>query len=127
MKASTMKTGRRGEDEACLYLIEQNHTILERNWRNSHLEIDIITLTGNELHIVEVKSRVAPLAADPLANITPKKMERLTRAALAYLHSPSARHLSGDMEICFDVITVVFDGGAAAIEYYPKAYIPIYV
>ena len=127
MKASTMKVGRRGEDEACLYLIERDHTILGRNWRSSHLEIDIITMTGNELHIVEVKTRVAPLAADPLANITPAKLERMTRAARAYLRSPEAGRLPRDMEICFDVLTVVLDGGDAAIEYYPRAYVPLYV
>ena len=84
-------------------------------------------MTGNELHIVEVKTRVAPLAADPLANITPAKLERLTRAARAYLRSPEARRLPRDMEICFDVLTVVLDGGDAAIEYYPRAYVPLYV
>ncbi|HAW06425.1 MAG TPA: endonuclease, partial [Rikenellaceae bacterium] len=36
--------GRRGEDEACMYLVSQGHTILERNWRCGHLEIDVITL-----------------------------------------------------------------------------------
>ena len=38
------QTGRTGEDAACRYLTEQGHTILERNWRSGHLEIDIISL-----------------------------------------------------------------------------------
>ena len=51
------KTGIRGEDKACEYLVGLGHVILERNWRHSHQEVDIISLFGNELHVVEVKSK----------------------------------------------------------------------
>ena len=50
-------TGKRGEDEACGLLVSLGHSILERNWRHGHKEVDIISLAGNELHIVEVKSK----------------------------------------------------------------------
>ena len=36
--------GRQGEDIACTLLESMGHTILERNWRSGHLEIDIISL-----------------------------------------------------------------------------------
>lgn len=45
--------GRHGEDETCQYLIDHGHTILERNWRYGHLEIDIISLAGDGIHFVE--------------------------------------------------------------------------
>lgn len=40
--------GKQGEDEVCQYLIRHGHTILDRNWRYGHLEIDIVTLARME-------------------------------------------------------------------------------
>ena len=51
--------GKHGEDDVCQFLIERGHTILDRNWRSGHLEIDIVTLAPDGIHFVEVKSRVA--------------------------------------------------------------------
>ena len=127
MENQRKTTGQRGEDEACRYLQSLGHVILERNWRCSHLEIDIITLTCGELHIVEVKTRKAPVEAMPEVNVGRDKKSRLVRAAKAYLNSPEARRLPGAPEVFFDVITVVLDGDRADIEYYPQAFIPLYV
>ena len=126
MKTSTLTVGRRGEDAACEYLLGHGYAVLERNWRSGHLEIDIITLGSDGLHIVEVKSRVAPLMADPLCNINAAKLRHLHRAAIAYLHSSDSSRLSRDLDIWFDVVTVVFDHNRTIIEHYPKAYTPIY-
>ena len=52
----TDKIGRRGEDIVCDYLVDRGHTILERNWRWGHLEIDIISINNIGIHFVEVKS-----------------------------------------------------------------------
>ena len=126
MKADRQKVGKRGESEACEYLISEGHTILERNWRGGHLEIDIITLDGRGIHFVEVKSRTAPVSADPILNVGYIKQKRLTAAALSYLHSPAAKRLE-ENEVFFDVVTVVFDSGSTRIEYYPQAFLPLYV
>lgn len=116
--------GKRGEDAACLWLAEQGHTVLERNWRGGHCEIDIISADSRGLHFVEVKSRKAPVAADPLVNVTAAKQKNLVKAALRYLHSGSRRF--ADAEISFDIVTVVLDGTQNHIQYYPQAFIPIY-
>lgn len=126
MKTSRQVTGKKGEDEACDYLVGIGHTILERNWRSSHLELDIISIVHNELHIVEVKSRTAPVMAAPEANVDRRKMSRMVAAAKAYLHDRDRAALPVDTEIFFDVLTVVFDGPEFEIEYYPQAFIPIY-
>ena len=119
-------SGRRGEEEACRYLCGLGHEIIVRNWRYGHLELDIISLLGSELHIVEVKSRTVPAAAAPEANVDRRKMQRLTRAANAFLNSDSRKRLPGDLEVFFDVVTVLFDGPKFEIEYYPQAFIPLY-
>ena len=116
--------GKRGEDEACAFLIREGQVILERNWREGRCEIDIISADSAGLHFVEVKSRKAPAAADPLVNVTAAKQKNMVQAALRYLHSEGRRFK--DAEVNFDIITVVLDRASAQIQYYPQAIIPIY-
>lgn len=116
--------GKKGEDAACIWLVSKGHTVLERNWRGGRCEIDIITADGSGLHFVEVKTRQAPVAADPLVNVTPTKQKHLVQAALQYLHSGGRRFQ--DAEVSFDIVTVVLDKDTKYIQYYPQAFIPIY-
>lgn len=128
MKTDRPTVGRKGEQEAGAYLSRLGHRILARNWRSGYLELDLVTLTGNELHIVEVKSRTAPVMAPPQRNVDRKKQQRLVAAAQAFLHSDERKNLPADLEVFFDVLTVVFFGTGAdfAVDYYPKAFIPLY-
>ncbi|MCR5351295.1 MAG: YraN family protein [Bacteroidales bacterium] len=128
MKTERQTVGRKGEEEASRYLAGQGHRILARNWRSGHLELDIVTLRENELHIVEVKSRVAPVMAAPERNVGRTKQRRLTAAANAFLHSDERKGLPADLEVFFDVLSVVFfkTGADFEIEYYPNAFIPLY-
>lgn len=119
--------GKRGEDEACKMLEREGHTIIERNWRYGHLEIDIISLEGNSLHIVEVKSLAAPAASAPEAKINKRKRQNMVSAAKAFLNSEERRTLPVDMEVFFDVVSILFNApDDFEIEYYPQAFIPIY-
>jgi len=125
MKTGKQMIGKRGEDEACLFLQQQGHTIIERNWRRSRTELDIITLAPDGLHFVEVKSRKAPVMASPESNVTAAKMRNIVNAASCYLHT-DGRGRFIDKEIFFDVVTVVFEGDHAIINWYPAAFRPIY-
>ncbi len=127
MKTSKQEKGRRGEDEACRYLKDMGHRIIATNWRYSHLEIDIVSLKGDGLHFVEVKSRTAPVMAAPELNVGPQKQRRLTAAANAFLNSKDRGELPKGMEVHFDVLTVIFDRTYFEIEYYPQAFVPKYV
>ena len=128
MKTHKPTVGRKGEEEACGYLSRNGHRILARNWRGGHLELDIVTLLGSELHIVEVKSRTAPVMAAPERNVGPEKQRRLVAAANAFLHSDDRRQLPADLEVRFDIVSVTFYGTGRDfdIEYYPNAFIPLY-
>lgn len=116
--------GRKGEDAACRWLVSEGHTILERNWRGGRCEIDIISFDRSGLHFVEVKTRKAPAAADPLVNVTAAKQRNMVNAALKYLHSGGRRFT--DAEVNFDIVTVIIDKETIHIQYYPQAFIPIY-
>lgn len=121
--------GRLGEGLAAEYLRGLGQVILERNWRSGHLEVDIISLADDGLHFVEVKSRKAPLSADPETAITAQKMQKIVKAAHRYLHSPDVRKLSGRRpEIFFDAVTVViYNNTETEINYYPRVYTPFYI
>ncbi len=92
--------GRQGEDVAADYLRERGYTILERNWRWGHLELDIICSIDSLLVVVEVKTRQN---GDELPEdlLTWQKRRNLLRAADAYVKK---KHL--DMELRFDLILV---------------------
>lgn len=122
-----MSLGRRGEDVACGFLSGKGHTIVERNYRSGHLEIDIITLDKDGVHFVEVKSRVAPVAVSPEENVTAAKQKKVADAALRCLHTSKDKRLSADLEVSFDVVAVTFDGGGEIVEWFPNAYYPMYL
>lgn len=118
--------GRLGEDIACDLLKNMGHTILERNYRNGHLEIDIISIDAYGIHFVEVKTRRDNIQAPPQYNVDRAKQKRITRAALGFLHSRKGLPLNG-CECQFDVVAVTFSGQSYSTEWFPQAYIPIYV
>lgn len=118
--------GRHGEDETCQYLIDHGHTILERNWRYGHLEIDIISLASDGIHFVEVKSRTAPVQGEPQEAVTASKQRHIAFAAGKYM-SMKQKHLGRDLEVWFDVAAITYDGAQVEFRYFPAAYVPIYL
>lgn len=127
MESARMKLGKMGEDKACEYLEGMGHTIIERNWRSGHLETDIISLASDGIHFVEVKSRVAPVSADPEENVGYAKQKKLTAGALKYLHSKENKGKFSDAEVFFDVISLIFEGESVNVRYFPQAFIPMYL
>ena len=115
--------GRRGEELAADYLAAQGHVVLARNWRGGHLELDLVTEAPDGVHFVEVKTRTAPVAAAPEENVGALKQQRITSAALKFLH---AMESAGEREVFFDIVAVTFDGESAEIRYFPQAWIPMY-
>lgn len=127
METERMKLGKMGEEIACGYLTDHGHTIVEKNWRSGHLEVDIISIDREGLHFVEVKSRVAPVTASPEENVDGRKQAKLIRAAQRYLHSSEKMNKFSDIDVFFDIISVIFEGEKADVTFFPKAYVPIYL
>ena len=119
-------TGKKGEDMACDLLAGRGHTILERNHRVGHLEIDIISVSADGIHFVEVKARRESIQAPPQDNVDHVKQRRIATAAKGYLRSRKGLPFNG-CECHFDVIAVIFKDNTAQVDYFPDAYIPIYV
>ena len=111
--------GKQGEEIAAQYLIEKGYEIVERNWRNSHKEIDIIAKDGVELVIVEVKTRQSDDFGEPDIAVTRQKQSRLIYAANAYLF----RH-NLDVDTRFDIISIVMKDGNPIIDHIEDAFLP---
>lgn len=118
--------GRLGEDLACGLLEKLGHTIVARNWRSGHLEIDIISLDKDGIHFVEVKARQNNIQAAPQENVGHRKQSRITKAALAFLNSRQGVPY-GSHDCSFDIIAVTLIGKEPHVELIPQAYIPIYL
>ena len=118
--------GKKGEEIACRFLESKGHTILERNFRSGHLEIDIISLNEEGMHFVEVKTRRKSIQAPPQENVGSLKQSRIAKAALRFLKTRKGLPY-GSHECFFDVAAVTFDGDRARLEWFPQAYIPIYL
>ena len=117
--------GHRGEDIACSLLESMGHTILERNWRSGHLEIDIISFAVDGIHFVEVKTRRESIQAPPQESVDWKKQNRIVRAAQSFLKSGKGMPY-GSHECMFDVVAITFRGDSHKTEWIPQAFIPIY-
>ena len=91
------RLGRAGEEIAARFLIACGYQLIERNWRGTGGEIDIIAVDnaigGDEYVIVEVKTRSSRAFGDPFDAITPEKYRRLYRLGREWIaaHQPHAR------------------------------------
>ena len=111
--------GKLGEDLAVNYLIDNGYQILERNWRSGHKEIDIIALYGDLLVIVEVKTRKSDEFGDPDIAVGKSKQQMLIWAADAYV-----RYKNLNVDVRFDIISIVISDGEPEIEHIEDAFIP---
>lgn len=118
--------GQRGEDAACRFLEEKGHTVIERNWRSGHLEIDIITIDADGIHFVEVKARQKNIQAPPQENVDRAKQRKVAKAAGGFLRTAKGLPYGG-MECFFDVVAVTFGRNTTDLKWFPQAYIPIYL
>lgn len=117
-------TGRIGEDAVASYLISNGHTILERNWRGGHLEVDIISLDKNGLHFVEIKTRAGEQTEAPEEKVGRVKQQRIIAAANRYLNKVKTTMMEAQ-EIFFDVAAVTINSEGTVVRYFPEAYIPM--
>lgn len=98
-------TGELGEDVATNFLIARGYRILERNFRCSGGEVDIIARDPGDksLVFVEVKARRGLSYGVPQLAITPFKQRQISKASLIWL---SKNHLH-DTNARFDVIAIL--------------------
>ena len=110
--------GRQGEGEALRLLEGKGHRILERNFRAGRGEIDLITLDGETLVFVEVKSGSAGVFGEPEDRVDLRKQRRIGSAAAAYLAGNPPAH----QDCRFDVVSVIRERGATVLRHMEDAF-----
>jgi putative endonuclease len=105
--------GKRGEDRAVRYLEERGYRLIDRNWRCSQGEIDIIVQRGDETVFVEVKTRTSVAFGHPFEAITPAKLARLKRLAAAWCAQSDRR----TPRVRIDAVAVVGADEDAVVEH----------
>jgi len=94
-----------GENEAQKYLEDQDYKILEKNFKCSHGEIDIIALQEKELVFIEVRTRSSLSFGEPYESINKVKQKRLIKLAQYYLKYKNIKNCN----MRFDVVSVLAD------------------
>ncbi|MBK8339486.1 MAG: YraN family protein [Flavobacteriales bacterium] len=117
--ATHLKKGAHGEQAACHYLEEKGWSILARNWRVGRDELDIVARDGDLLVVVEVKTRASEAHGAPYESVGTIKQHRMIRAAEAYLD-----HLGEDLDVRFDIISVVLHPSGTRLEHIEEAFYP---
>jgi len=107
--------GRRGEELACDFLVRHGMKIIDRNWRCSYGEADIIALDEGTLVFCEVKTRTSDTLDDLTEAITKKKVERYLKLVNVYRSRCTVRHTS--LRVDFIGLLVDEEKGRARLHY----------
>lgn len=116
---SSKETGNEAEDIAAQHLAGQGYEILDRNWHFNHLELDIVARKGPFLVVAEVKSRAGNYVVEPQLAVNRNKQNLIIAATNAYLAKKNL-----DLEVRFDIISVVFYKTGHKLEHIENAFYP---
>jgi len=101
------------------YLRARGYRIWKSNWRWGKKELDLVTLYGQELVIVEVKARVGNNVNIPSEVVDRRKQRNIVLATDAFIrlydcHRPTR----------FDVIAVIYSSSGVLVEHVENAFFP---
>ncbi|CAM1351666.1 YraN family protein [Tenacibaculum crassostreae] len=110
--------GKKGEELAIDYLLNNGYSIVEKNYRFKKAEVDIIAKKGGVLIAVEVKTRSSIYYGNPQEFVNPKKIQLLVLAIDNYVNENDL-----DVEIRFDIIAVIKEQNSFKIEHIEDAFL----
>ncbi len=117
MGPTTKATGDRAEELVAARLVDEGFEIVGRNVRVGRLELDVIARRGSLVVFCEVRARTHDRIAAPWQSVDRAKIERIRRAARAFLASA----MLGNVSVRFDVASVVL-GPPVKIDYFDEAF-----
>lgn len=100
------RTGALGEAAAADYLTEHGYRILDRNWRRTGGEIDLIATIGDTLVFVEVRTRTSRAYGTGEESVDWRKQRQVRKVATLYLAEAGRLPYR---RFRFDVIAVQLD------------------
>lgn len=115
--ASHNQLGKKGEQLAVDFLIENGYDIVERNYRFNKAEVDIIAQKEDVLAIIEVKTRSTADFGNPQDFVKPKQIKNLVKAVDEYV---TVNNL--EIDVRFDIIAIVKEEKQFNIEHLEDAF-----
>ncbi len=109
--------GKKGEQLAVDFLLENNYEIVERNYRFDRAEVDIIARKEAVLAIIEVKTRSTIDFGNPQDFVKPKQIQRLVKAVDDYVVENELA-----VEVRFDIIAIVKEKKGFSVEHLENAF-----
>lgn len=119
-RTARQRLGDFGERHAARLLTERGHRIIARGWRCAAGEVDLVTLDGDELVFVEVRTRRGERLGTPEESIDARKAARLLALGDHFL----AAHPEHDHRIWrIDLVALVLDavGRIVRADHYENA------
>lgn len=110
-----IETGNKGETLAAEFLKDKGFTILDRNYRFNHGEIDLIVQRDNWVLFIEVKTRASSAYGEPEDFVDRRKTNKIFEAAEEWIFSTDWKG-----HIRFDIISVKL-GDNVRIEHFEDA------
>ncbi|HPB31157.1 MAG TPA: YraN family protein [Candidatus Sumerlaeota bacterium] len=114
-----IRLGRLGEDFACDYLKSKNFAIIERNYRCSFGELDIIAREGDTIVFVEVKTQYSHVNIRAERKVDARKQKKLKRLAERY--SREKLPLSSQRRIDVIIVYIKADNTLGHVVHYRRA------
>lgn len=110
--------GKRGEELAERFLKNKGYKIVERNYRCSNGEVDLIALDRKVIVFVEVKTRAAHGYGSPLEAVAFYKQRKMIQAAQYFLHEKKLHQ----RDARFDVVGISWAGAEPQVEHIQNAF-----
>lgn len=112
-RTRAQKLGAWGEQLAARHLIGEGMVVLDRNWRGSAGELDLVLREGSTLVVCEVKTRSSTRWGEPLEAVGRRKADTLRRLAAQWMASHGVRV----PDVRIDLVGVLRTPGGPVVEH----------
>lgn len=113
------RLGREGETFALEYVKANGYKVLKTNWHHGSKELDIVAQKDNTIIVFEVKTRSSSQWEEPKDAVRMRKQKNIIDAADAFV-----QRYNLDLEVQFDIISLVSKGTTFELEHIPDAFYP---
>ena len=115
----TYQRGKDAEENALNFLQKNGLKPLEKNYRTSRGEIDLIMLDEETIVFIEVRARSSDTYMKPLESIDKRKLEKIIHASNHYLQK---KGVDSDSLCRFDVVVLTGIKNQSKIEWIKNAF-----
>lgn len=118
--AAHLTLGKKGENLAVKFLLDEHYKILERNYKSEKYEIDIIAFKDGLLVFVEVKTRATDKFGEPEESVGYRKENHIAEAAEYFMD-----HYEEDFtDVRYDIISIILNESTTLIKHIEDAFSP---